>query len=82
MSTRIIAILLLLLASTCDLKKDKLRRIQEADPGDDGSVTSFQSLVSHDELVEYEELLDTKLAFQKSIDFLPDAFEPDQQSYW
>lgn len=76
MSFRTIAILILLLISSCDLQKGKLglRRL-----ADDNSERTFTSLLSPSEVDEYEELLDMKLAFQKSIEFLPDAFEPNKE---
>lgn len=79
MSNRTLAILILLMLSTCKLEKKNItpRKLAAGDPDDD-IVKSFKPLVTNKEKELYEELLDMKLAFQKSIDFLPDAFEPDK----
>ena len=45
-------------------------------------ISEFKSKISEKDRLNYEDLLETKLSFQNSISFLPEAFEPETQSYW
>lgn len=82
MRTLSIALMLLVLTSKCNMNLEKLQ-IRKLDLiGEEEVRPSISSKLSDKERKKYEDVLDTKISFSKSISFMPKSFEPELKSYW